>query len=137
LAVKPIVFVALLLAAAVYAPMRWRLALGLVLFLLIPFATQNPHYVLDQYRVCCAKLHRSELPDRSFCDLRGIFWRFWIMPQNILTVLQIVAAAATLAMCLLASRWWQEPARSVFVAAFGASYLMLFNPRTESGSYVI
>jgi hypothetical protein len=136
-AVKPINFVPLLLAAAIYPPMLKRLALGLVVFFLIPFATQNPHYVWDQYRVCFSKLHMAELPDRSFCDLRGIFWRFYIMPQSIVTVLQLIAAAATLALCFLASRWWREPAQSLFIAAFGASYLMLFNPRTESGSYVI
>jgi hypothetical protein len=136
-AVKPINFVPLLLAAAIYPPMLKRLALGLVVFFLIPFATQNPQYVWDQYLVCFSKLQMAELPDRSFCDLRGIFWRFFIMPQEIVTVLQIIAAAATLALCFLASRWWREPAQSLFVAAFGASYLMLFNPRTESGSYVI
>jgi alpha-1,2-mannosyltransferase len=136
-AVKPINFVPLLLAAAIYPPMLKRLALGLVVFFLIPFATQNTQYVWEQYLICFSKLHMAELPDRSFCDLRGIFWRFYLIPQGILTVIQIIAAAATLALCFLASRWWREPARSVFVAAFGASYLMLFNPRTESGSYVI
>jgi len=137
LAVKPIIFVALLLSAAIYRPMRWRLALGLAIFLLVPFAMQNPHYVWAQYGVCYAKLRMAALPYRPFCDLRGIFWAFWVIPQNVLTILQIIAAIATLALCLLAWRWWQEPARSVFVAAFGACYLMLFNPRTESNSYVI
>jgi uncharacterized membrane protein len=137
LAVKPIIFVALLLAAAIYRPMRWRLALGLAIFLLVPFAMQNPHYVMAQYRLCASKLHLAVLPDRAFSDLRGIFWAVWVIPQNVLVVLQIIAAIATLALCLLASRWWQEPARSVFVAAFGACYLMLFNPRTEPNSYVI
>jgi hypothetical protein len=137
LAVKPIIFVAILLAAAIYRPMRWRLALGVAIFLLVPFATQNPHYVWAQYQVCYSKLRMAALPYRPFCDLRGIFWAVWVIPQNVLAVLQIVAAIATLALCLLASRWWLEPARSVFVAAFGACYLMLFNPRTESNSYVI
>jgi hypothetical protein len=137
LAVKPIIFVALLLSAAIYRPMRWRLALGLAIFLLVPFATQNPHYVWNQYSVCYSKLRMAALPYRPFCDLRGIFWAIWVIPQNVLTVIQMIAAIATLALCLLASRWWQEPARSVFVAAFGACYLMLFNPRTESNSYVI
>jgi hypothetical protein len=137
LAVKPIIFVALLLAAAIYRPMRWRLALGMAIFLLVPFAMQNPHYVWAQYQVCYAKLRMAALPYRPFCDLRGIFWAFWVIPQNVLAVLQMVAAIATLALCVLAWRWWQEPARSVFVAAFGTCYLMLFNPRTESNSYVI
>jgi hypothetical protein len=138
LAVKPIIFVALLLGAAIYRPMRWRLALGLAIFFLVPFAMQNPHYVWAQYRVCVSKLFMAAMPDRAFCDLRGLFWTVgWVIPQSALAVIQIVAALATLALCLLASRWWQEPARSVFVAAFGACYLMLFNPRTESNSYVI
>ena len=57
LAVKPIIFVALLLAAAVYRPMRWRLALGVAIFFLVPFATQNPHYVWEQYRAALQALH--------------------------------------------------------------------------------
>ena len=138
LAAKPIIFVMLLLAAAVYWPMIWRLAVGLAVFVLFPFATQNPHYVLAQYHDFTAKLLIAAQPDRAFCDLRGIFWAIgWVIPQSLLMEMQVVAAIAALGLCLLAKGRWNEPQRSVFVAALSACYLMLFNPRTEENSYVI
>ncbi|MGD0463303.1 MAG: glycosyltransferase family 87 protein [Tepidisphaeraceae bacterium] len=138
LAVKPIIFVMLLLAAAVYWRMIWRLAVGLAVFVLFPFATSNPHYVMAQYHACAAKLLVAALPDRAFCDLRGLLWTIgWIIPQSLLAMMQIMAAIGTLGLCLLAKRRWNEPQRSVFVAALSACYLMLFNPRTEENSYVI
>jgi hypothetical protein len=92
-AVKPIIFVMLLLAAVIYRPMIWRLAVGLVVFALFPFATQDPHYVVAQYHACAAKLLVAALPDRAFCDLRGLFWAIgWIIPQSLLAVMQVVAA---------------------------------------------
>ena len=138
LAVKPIIFVMLLLAATVYRPIIWRLAVGLMVFVLVPFATANPHYVIAQYQACAAKLLVAALPDRAFCDLRGIFWTLgWIIPQSLLAMMQVVAAIGTVGLCLLAKRRWNEPQRSVFLAALSACYLMLFNPRTEENSYVI
>jgi alpha-1,2-mannosyltransferase len=138
LAVKPIIFVFLLLAVVIYRPMIWRLAVGLVIFALFPFATQNPHYVMAQYHDCATKLLVAAKPDRAFCDLRGIFWPIgWIIPQSLLAVIQITAAIGTLGLCLFAKRRWNEPERSLFVAALSACYLMLFNPRTEENSYVI
>jgi alpha-1,2-mannosyltransferase len=138
LAAKPIMFVMILLAMVVYPPMSWRLILGLIVFLLFPFMTQSPHYVMAQYEMCETKLAMASLPDRAFCDLRGLLWKSgWIMPQRILAMLQWIAGGLTLMVCLLASRWRRDPSRSVFVAGMCASYLMLFNPRTESNSYVI
>jgi hypothetical protein len=106
--------------------------------MLFPFATANAHYVAAQYHACAAKLLVAALPDRAFCDIRGLFWPLgWIIPQSPLAWIQVSAAAGTLGLCLLAKRWWNEPYRAVFVAALSACYLMLFNPRTEENSYVI
>jgi hypothetical protein len=106
--------------------------------MLFPFATANPHYVMAQYHACAAKLLVAALPDRAFCDIRGVFWAIgWIIPQSRLALMQVSAAAGTLGLCVLAKRWWNEPHRAVFIAAFSACYLMLFNPRTEENSYVI
>jgi hypothetical protein len=138
LALKPIIFVMILLVGAVYRPMRWRLALPLAFFFLLPFATQNFHYVLSAYHQCRMKLSRASHPNRAFSDLRGLIWKLgWIIPFSLLAVFQVIAAAATLVLCFIATRRWKEPAMSAFVLMLTACYLMLFNPRTEGNSYVI
>ncbi|MGD0390217.1 MAG: glycosyltransferase family 87 protein [Tepidisphaeraceae bacterium] len=137
-AVKPIVLVMILLAAALYRPMSWRLAIALAVLLLSPFATGGFHYVLTQYQQCRIKLSMSSQPDRAFSDLRGLFWSIGcVIPMWIYFFMQLFAAAATLALCFIAFRRWNEPAASTFVVALAACYLMLFNPRTEGNSYVI
>ena len=70
-AVKPIMMVMILLAAAVYRPMSWRIAISLAIFAVIPFATKNPHYVWSQYQGCYDQLTNAAQPDRAFCDLRN------------------------------------------------------------------
>ncbi len=52
-------------------------------------------------------------------------------------VLQLAAALGALATCWLARRRWPEPWPSAILVTITAIYLMLFNPRTESNSYVI
>jgi len=138
LVVKPIMMVMILLAAAVYPVIIWRLAIALALVALIPLATQKPHYVLAQYQAFYEVLKTASQPQRIFCDLRGLLWKMgWIMPQSLYRMVQIVAAAATLGLCLIASRRWAQTGRAFFLFILAASYLMLFNPRTESSSYVI
>jgi len=137
-AVKPIILVMILLAGVLYRPMSWRLAIALAVFLLSPFAAGGFHYVLTQYQQCWIKLSMSSQPDRALSDLRGLFWSIGcVIPMSVFTVMQLIAAAATLALCFVAFRRWNEPAASAFMLTLTACYLMLFNPRTEGNSYVI
>jgi hypothetical protein len=137
-AVKPIVLVMILLAGALYRPMSWRLAIVAAAIFLSPFATGGFHYVLTQYHQCWIKLSMSSQPDRAFSDLRGMFWSMGcVIPMPVYLFMQVIAAAATLALCIVAIRRWNEPAGSAFVLTLAACYLMLFNPRTEGNSYVI
>jgi alpha-1,2-mannosyltransferase len=138
LAIKPIMMVMILLAGAVYRPMSWRLAIALVLFVLLPFATRSPDYVWAQYRGCYEQLTNAAQPDRAFCDFRGLLYTMHILiSQRVELGLQLVAAAAALAICWMAHRRWIEPWPAAVLFAITAIYLMLFNPRTESNSYVI
>jgi hypothetical protein len=138
LAVKPIILVMVLLAGALYRPMSWRLAIALAVFLLSPFAAGGFHYVLTQYQQCWIKLSMSSQPNRPFSDLRGLFWSIgFVIPMSVFLVMQLIAAAATLALCFIAFHRWKDPAASAFVLTLTACYLMLFNPRTEGNSYVI
>ena len=138
LAVKPIIVVMILLAGVLYRPMSWRLTIALVVFALSPFAAGGFHYVLTQFQQCWIKLSMSSQPDRAFSDLRGLFWSMGcVIPMSVFLFMQLIAAAATLALCFVAIRRWNEPAASAFMLTLAACYLMLFNPRTEGNSYVI
>jgi alpha-1,2-mannosyltransferase len=138
LAVKPIIAVTILLVAAVYRPMRWRLVLGILIFAAVPFLLQNPYYVAAQYRLCATKITMAALPNRAFPDFRGLLWTIgWQMPQSMLAAVQVVMAAGTLAICLKAAQRWDGANRALVLTTMSAFYLMLFNPRTESNSYII
>jgi alpha-1,2-mannosyltransferase len=138
LAVKPIMLVMILLAGAIYRQMSWRLILALALFILIPFFTRPPHYVWEQYKGCYDQLANASQPDRPFCDLRGMLTIMHVaIPQSVELALQLSAAVGALAMCWLARQRRAEPWPSAILMAITAVYLMLFNPRTESNSYVI
>lgn len=137
-AIKPIILVLILLAAAIYRPMSWRLPVALAVCMLMPFAAGGFHYVLHQYDLCWIKMTMSAHPDRAFSDLRGLLWSLgWMMPMPLYTALQMIAAVGTLWLCVYALRRWPEPAGSAFVLTLCCCYLMLFNPRTEENSYVI
>jgi len=139
-AIKPIMLVMILLAAAVYRPLLWRLIVGVALLFLVPLAFANPHYVLAQYRTCWQMLQVSSRPDRPFCNLQGLAWKLGApltQTQTLFQVLQILTALLTLALCLLAARRWSEPARAYAILALAACYLVLMNPRSEASSYVM
>ena len=136
--VKPIMIVMLLLAGAVYRPLIPRLIGGIILVILLPYAFQRPEYVTEQYRSYVHWTQVATDPPGLFCNIRGLFGKAgWVMSQPTFKILGTIAAAATLWLCLIAGRWWKEPWRAFFILGFAAVYLMLFNPRTESNSYVI
>jgi alpha-1,2-mannosyltransferase len=138
LAIKPIIFVMVLLVMALYPAIIWRSAVVAGVLAIVPYIGQNAHYVNWQYQQFWEKLSVAEAPTRAFCDFRGIFWTFgWIMPVKLYTFIQMFAAGGTLLMCFVARMRHREPFRAIYLAALAAVYLMLFNPRTESNSYVI
>lgn len=140
LAIKPIMLVMILLAAAVYRPMIWRLLVGLVVLVLAPLASTDWHYALSEYRNCWHMLELSSQPDRPFCNLQGLAWKLGIpLSQSHATFqfLEVVGALLTLVVCLWAARRWGEPLRAFILPTLAAVYLVLLNPRTEASSYVM
>jgi hypothetical protein len=140
LAIKPIMLVMILLAAAAYRPLIWRLALGVGLLFLAPLSLANSHYVLSQYQTCWQVLKISSQPDRPFCNLQGLTWKLGLPlghSQTLFQFLQLLTALATLWLCLHAARRWGEPMRAYIVLALAVCYLTLMNPRTEASSYVM
>ena len=127
-----------LLSAAVYRPLIWRLLVGLAIVIAIPFAFQRTEYVASQYQSYVHVLNVSSNPPDLYCNVRGLIGKMgWVMSHDDFNAAAMVAAAATLALCLLAERRFAEPMRVFFLLGFAACYLMVFNPRTESNSYIM
>jgi alpha-1,2-mannosyltransferase len=135
---KPIMLVMALLSAAIYRPIIWRLALGIAVILVMPFAFGHPHYVAAQFHEYLSVMNLASNPPDLYCNIRGLFGKIgWVMSRRVFRSIAITAAGATLGLCLLAQRRWAEPVRVFLILGFAACYLMLFNPKTESNSYVI
>jgi hypothetical protein len=137
-ALKPLMVVTLLLVWAVYRPMTWRIPPALACAFLAPWLVRDHDYVMQQYTDCLTKLGMCATPGRLFEDVRGLFAAGgWVMPHAAYLVLRLAAALVVLGICSYIRKQVREPRASLFIAAFAASYLMLFNPRTLSTSYVM
>src|SRR5574337_895409 len=140
LALKPLMIVLILLTAAIYRPMMWRLPLGVVAVLLLPFAAQLPSYVLGQYQLCVRKLSVSSRLGKvaRFNDLFGLIQSLGIdTPYPVQAIIRALAAGLTLRLTWLGVRGWGDVRGAVLLLAMASCYLVLFNPRTELNSYAI
>jgi alpha-1,2-mannosyltransferase len=139
-ALKPLILVLTLLAAALYPRTSWRLALALVPLVALPFLTQSQVYVLEQYRQIVPALgNAAEVGvDMEFAHLFGMLKAAGIdIPGYVQTVLRLAAAALTLAICWLAKKRCPPAEAAVLLYAMAVCYLMLFNPRTENNTYCL
>jgi hypothetical protein len=140
LALKPLGLVPCLLAGACHLrTMSWRLVLGAALLGAASFAHWNPGFVAQQYDLFVQTLQIAGKPNQPrFCDIQGMLLFFGTpMPDLWMTALRAIAAAGTLGLAWLALRRY-GPARGGFVCMLLAAwYLLLFNPRTETNTYVL
>jgi hypothetical protein len=139
-AFKPIAIVLILLVAAIYLQMLWRLTIGLLLVAVLPFLTQTPDYVISQYQACYENSHTAFQVGITghWAQLFGMLKVVGLeVPSPVQQVIRIVVAGATLVICWGAVRRL-SPARGLFfLYAFATSYLMLFNSRTEGSTYAM
>jgi alpha-1,2-mannosyltransferase len=138
-AVKPFGLVMVLLVAALYRPMRWRLAGGLAVVGTVPFLFGPISYVLGQHYLAFAKLAMSSQPGPGrWADLTGLLWAAGGHPSEALMwSVRLGAAVGALALARWTGRRRGEPRMSLMVLAVAVTYLMLCNPRTQENSYVI
>jgi hypothetical protein len=139
LALKPHMIVLVLLGWTLYRPLRWRVPIGIAILFLVPFLFAPSAYVMAQYRGFWDKLQLADTPgaDRMFEDFRGFVSKLgWLMPHAIYFWVRAGFAVIALGLSWLA-RKRKEPMATMLVLTFAATYLMLFNPRTQPGSYVI
>ena len=137
---KPFGLVMVLLVTALRGPMRWRMAAGLATVGAAPFLFGPGGYVLHQYYASLVKLTVSGWPDPGgrWADLTSLLWAAGGNPSpEVMTGVRAAAALGALTLAWWAGRRWEEPRKSIMVLAVAATYLMLFNPRTQENSYVI
>ncbi len=141
LGLKPQMIVLLLLVGALYPSMRKRLVLGVSAFMLLPFACQSWSYVIEQHALFIDKTKLSANPMEAETrnnNLEGLLNSVGIYLHSTFSwILKVVLAPLTLTALLWATRHTDALRRAIYTAAWGATYLMLFNPRSEGGSYVI
>lgn len=139
-AFKPLAIVLILLAAAIYRPMSWRIVIGLIVVALVPFATQRPEYVMTQYRDCVQSLKVTfDVGERenwaqlfSMLKVAGLG-----LPAAVRTGLRLGAAIATLGLCWQACRRLSPQRSTYYIFSLATCYLMLFNSRTEGNTYAM
>lgn len=138
---KPIALAPAILAAACYAPLRLRLAGGLLLCLGAAYLHPDAAYVTGEYRHFWAKLMLAGQPaNQDFSDFFGMLWHWGIHPAPmVISGLRALAAVLALLLSLRVMRQFREqPALQAFgVMLLASIYLMLINPRTEENSYVM
>ena len=139
LAVKPLGIVLVLLAPVVYAPLRWRAALGLIALAAFPFFFARPDYVLAQHRGIVTNLQScAAVTEHRFADINGVVRTFGgELPARASKLIRVLAGGITLALWWLGARRLTEPRRALWLLALATAYLMLFNPMNETNSYVI
>lgn len=139
LALKPIGLVPILLAPVVYWRLLKTLPLLLIVFLGIPFLFGSFDYVLLQYHEFIDLLCSPSLTDvHRFADVNGLLRTLGIhLSGSLSKAMSFMAGLSTLSLWLVGAYKRQEPQRALLLLALTTIYLVLFNPMTETNSYVI
>jgi len=83
-------------------------------------------------------LSSSLTTEHRFADINGLLRSLGIGISGLLSQsMRVIAGASIAVLWWISAKRMGEPERSLMLLAFAATYLMLFNPMTESNSYVI
>jgi alpha-1,2-mannosyltransferase len=137
-ALKPLAVVPLLLFGALYARLIPRLAVGILAVIALPFLHWNPAYVAHEYVRCYEALTWASQGDEArYSDLGALLSHFGMnAPLRLKAVARVIFALVYLGLGAMAVRRLNIAESAWTVGALAADYLMLFNPRTETCSYV-
>lgn len=136
---KPIgIVMILLLAATDGAMIPWQCGM-LTLAAVAPLASESWPNVLRQYESWIRQLMLiAPSAEHRFDDIGGLLRTLGLdVPMELSLLYRAVGALLTLVIWWVGSRGLGQPSRGMALLGLSASYLMLFNPRTESNSYVI
>jgi hypothetical protein len=137
-ALKPLAVVPLLLFGALYGKLIPRLAVGLLIVLALPFLHWSPAFVAHEYGRCLETLAQAaKANEPRYSDLAALLARFGFnAPDFLKTAARVVFALLYLGLGAAAIRRLSRVEAAWTIGALSADYLMLFNPRTETCSYV-
>lgn len=138
LALKPLAAVPILLFGALYWKLIPRLIIGFLIVLALPFLHWSPAYVAHEYVRCVQALGWASKGDApKFSDLSSLLSHFgYDAPILLKTIVRVLFAMIYLGLGWVAIRRINCIEAAWAVGALSANYLMLFNPRTETCSYV-
>ena len=139
-AFKPVSIVLILLVAAIYPQMLWRLAIGMGVVGVAPFLMQRPDYVVSQFVACYqnSRVAFSVGETGHWAQLFGMLKVAGLdLPSPVQQIGRLTAAAATLGICWLSARRLPANRNAFYLYAISACYLMLFNSRTEGSTYAM
>ncbi|MFA7343997.1 MAG: glycosyltransferase family 87 protein [Terrimicrobiaceae bacterium] len=139
LALKPISLAPVLLCGVLYPRLRLPLLVSLAIMAVAPLAHFNPAYAAGEYSAFARNLGQAGNPKgQSWCDFAGMLRVFRVdLPSSLQLVIRALAGVLALGLCWKA-RKGSDALRAAFAFLFLSTiYLMLFNPRTETNSYVM
>jgi hypothetical protein len=138
-ALKPLGVVPLLLFSALFGRLIPRVALGLLVVVALPFLHWNPSYVAQEYVRCFQTLvWASQGNEARYSDLNALLSHAGVYaPEQVKLVARVIFALVYLVLGWLAVRRLSVAESAWTIGALAADYLMLFNPRTETCSYVM
>jgi hypothetical protein len=138
-ALKPLAVVPMLLFGALqWRTLPWRLAAGLIVIFALPFLNAHPAFVAHEYVRCAQTLAwATQANEARYSDLAALLSHVAIFPPYWLkTAVRLAAALGYFGLGVAAVRRLDRAAAAWLIGALSADYLMLFNPRTETCSYV-
>ena len=136
---KPIAIAPMLLCAVIYPKLRIPMIAALLVTAVIPLAHPNPSYAFGEYGAFVAKLQSAGKPGgHSWCDFAGMLRVAGIhLPSAWQLAIRALAGVVTLGLCWRAAKCGDALRAAFTVLLLSTIYLMLFNPRTETNSYVM
>lgn len=139
LILKPIALAPILVCAALYPRLRLPMAATLIGMALLPFLHFNPSYAAGEYAAFVRNLGQAGAPvSGTWCDFMGMLDKFGIqLASQVQLIIRALAGLLTLGLCWRALRVFEPLRGALVVLMLTTVYLMLFNPRTETNSYVM
>jgi alpha-1,2-mannosyltransferase len=138
-ALKPLAIVLLLLLAAVYPRLLWRMGVALAVSFLLPFLFQHSDYVWRQYAEVPAMLATRAHPNYGWQqNIFGLLDKLWWTATDAgQAVTNGAFALVVMFLCWRARR--HAPAIGVALSIYGLAscYILLFGSGTERNTYAM
>jgi hypothetical protein len=111
----------------------------MIIFFALSFVHYDPSYVIKQWYLCIEQVRVASIPpSNSFDDIAAMFRTFDMnLEDEKWFPIRALFAVLTLGLAWRVQKIYPERIAPFLVMALSAVYLMVFNPRTETVSYLI